>query len=57
MNIKKSSYIAPKCVALDVLADSLMAISTDKVPIEPTPGIPAAREDNGASGSVWNQEW
>lgn len=58
MNIKKSSYTAPKCIALDVHADKLMAISVDKLPVDPeTPGIPAAREDNGSNASVWNTEW
>ena len=58
MNIKKSRYTVPKCVALDVQADKLMAISVDKLPVDPeTPGIPAAREERDSNASVWGQEW
>ena len=54
----KNKYLIPKCVALSLQADKLMAMSTDKLPIDPeTPGIPAAREDNGSNASVWNTEW
>ena len=58
MKIKKCSYTAPKCVAMDLQAEKLVAISVDKLPVDPdTPGIPAAREDNSHNSSVWENEW
>lgn len=57
LRIMKRKYIQPQTMAIRVAVEKIMATS-DRVPIDYTPSVPAAREDEiidikGVLESVW----
>ncbi|MBR2459336.1 MAG: hypothetical protein IKB39_08500 [Bacteroidaceae bacterium] len=53
----KRKYIQPQTMAIRVDIENIMATS-DRIPIDNTPGIPAAREDESIEiKGVWESVW
>ncbi len=57
LRIMKRKYIQPQTMAIRVAVEKIMATS-DRVPIDDTPSVPAAREDESIEiKSVWESVW
>ena len=55
----KHKYIKPETEVIRLNAETMMAMS-DRIPIEDTPGIPAAREKRSLwddKSDVWENKW